>query len=125
MVGWLLKCSKRQHGQMVSRALQKRCLKRRGHPVSTETAAESGAQQRSPYVETATRVVIYVHPESEPLRMMVAAARLRLAEIETSYTKDRCGVEATQAKLFNLTKSHSTQMFSIRYRVSSGGTSIG
>jgi tetratricopeptide (TPR) repeat protein len=27
--------------------------------------------------------------------------------------------------LFNLTKSHSTQMFSIRYRVSSGGTSIG
>src|ERR1700677_3439806 len=28
-------------------------------------------------------------------------------------------------RLTNLTKSHSTQMFSIRYRVSSGGTSIG
>jgi predicted KAP-like P-loop ATPase len=34
-------------------------------------------------------------------------------------------VIAADEKMINLTKSHSTQMFSIRYRVSSGGTFIG
>ena len=37
---------------------------------------------------------------------MVAAARSRLAEIETNYTRDRCAVEAIQAKLFNLVREH-------------------
>src|ERR1700734_4025688 len=37
---------------------------------------------------------------------MVDAARSRLAEIETDYTRDRTAVEATQAKLFNLVRQH-------------------
>jgi len=51
-------------------------------------------------------MVVYVHPEIGPLRNMVAATRSRLAEIETNYTRDRCAVEATQAKLFNLVREH-------------------
>jgi hypothetical protein len=47
-----------------------------------------------------------VHPGIAPLRNMVAAARVRLAEIEAKYTADRCAVEATQAKLLNLVKRH-------------------
>jgi hypothetical protein len=37
---------------------------------------------------------------------LVAAARSRLAEIETDYTRDHCAVEATQANLFNLVREH-------------------
>lgn len=72
--------------------------------VAAESEGEAG--HRSHSVETAGAVVVYVHPEIEPLRNMIAAARSRLAEIETSYTKDRCAVEATQAKLFNLVRDH-------------------
>ena len=69
-------------------------------------AGEPDTRQRSGSIETTTRIVAYVHPEIAPLRNMVAAARSRLAEIETNYTRDRCAVEATQAKLFNLVREH-------------------
>ena len=57
-------------------------------------------------VEPGKGIVVYVHPEIGLLRSMVAAARSRLAEIETDYTRDHCAVEATQAKLFNLVREH-------------------
>jgi muramoyltetrapeptide carboxypeptidase LdcA involved in peptidoglycan recycling len=47
-----------------------------------------------------------IHPGVALLRSLVAAARSRLAEIETKYTEDWCAVEATQAKLLNLVKQH-------------------
>ena len=72
----------------------------------SEAAVELVAQRREGSVETAAAIVVYVHPEIAPLRNMVAAARSRLAEIETNYTRDRCAVEATQAKLFNLVREH-------------------
>lgn len=40
------------------------------------------------------------------MRSLVAKARSRLAEIEAKYAADRCAVDATQAKLFNLVKQH-------------------
>jgi DNA polymerase III epsilon subunit-like protein len=72
----------------------------------SEAAVELDAQRREGSVETAAAIVVYVHPEIAPLRNMVAAARSRLAEIETNYTRDRCAAEATQAKLFNLVREH-------------------
>jgi DNA polymerase III epsilon subunit-like protein len=71
----------------------------------SEAVVELDARRREGSIETAA-IVVYVHPEIAPLRNMVAAARSRLAEIETNYTTDRCAVEATQARLFNLVKEH-------------------
>jgi DNA polymerase III epsilon subunit-like protein len=45
-------------------------------------------------------VVIYVNPELEKLRQLVAGARARLAELEVSYTKEKSRVDAVQAVLF-------------------------
>jgi DNA polymerase-3 subunit epsilon len=72
----------------------------------SDVAVEPDTRQRNGSVETATGIIVYVHPEIGPLRNMVAAARSRLAEIETNYTRDRCAVEATQAKIFNLVREH-------------------
>jgi len=72
----------------------------------SEAAVELEAQRREGSIETAAAIVVYVHPEIAPLRNMVAAARSRLAEIETKYTTERCAVEATQARLFNLVREH-------------------
>lgn len=45
-------------------------------------------------------VVIYVNPEVEKLRQLVAGARARLAELEVSYTREKSRVDAVQAILF-------------------------
>ncbi len=70
--------------------------------LSDVTVEAEGPQS----VETPPAIIVYVHPEIEVLRRMVDAARSRLAEIETDYTRDRSAVEATQAKLFNLVREH-------------------
>ena len=72
----------------------------------SEAAVELDGQRMEGSIETAAAIVVYVHPEIAPLRNMVAAARSRLAEIETNYTAERCAVEATQARLFNLVREH-------------------
>ena len=72
----------------------------------SDVPVEPDTRQRSGSIETAAEIVVYIHPEIAPLRNMVAAARSRLAEIEMNYTRDRCAVEATQAKLFNLVREH-------------------
>ena len=72
----------------------------------SEAAVELDGQRMEGSIETAAAIVVYVHPEIAPLRNMVAAARSRLAEIETNYTTERCAVEATQARLFNLVREH-------------------
>ena len=102
----LIKCPKRQHGSLVFGAAE--TVEREDEDVLSlsETAVGLDAQRRESSIETAAAIVVYVHPEIAPLRNMVAAARSRLAEIETNYTRDRCAVEATQAKLFNLVREH-------------------
>jgi DNA polymerase-3 subunit epsilon len=51
-------------------------------------------------------VVIYVNPELEKLRQLVAGARARLAELEVSYTKEKSRVDAVQAILFRRLAEH-------------------
>lgn len=45
-------------------------------------------------------LVIYVNPELEQLRHLVAGARARLAELEATHTKEKSRVDAMQAALF-------------------------
>ena len=50
--------------------------------------------------------MIYVNPELEQLRELVAGARARLAELEVDYTKEKSRVDATQAILFRQLREH-------------------
>ena len=45
-------------------------------------------------------VVVYEHPELPRLRVLVDAARARLAELEAAYTIDKARVDSLQAGLF-------------------------
>jgi DNA polymerase-3 subunit epsilon len=45
-------------------------------------------------------LVIYINPELEQLRRLVAGARARLAELEVSFTKEKSRVDVMQAVLF-------------------------
>jgi DNA polymerase-3 subunit epsilon len=51
-------------------------------------------------------LVIYINPELEQMRQLVAGARARLAELETSYTKEKSRVDAMQAILFRRLCEH-------------------
>jgi DNA polymerase-3 subunit epsilon len=50
--------------------------------------------------------VIYISPELEQLRQLVAGARAQLAELETDYTKEKSRVDAVQAVLFRLLREY-------------------
>jgi len=50
--------------------------------------------------------VIYIDPELEQLRWLVAGARTQLAEVEAEYTKAKSRVDAVQAVLFRLLRKH-------------------
>jgi len=50
--------------------------------------------------------VIYISPELEQLRQLVAGARAQLAELETDYTKEKSRVDAVQAILFRHLRGH-------------------
>ena len=51
-------------------------------------------------------LVVYVNPELEQLRQLVAGARARLAELESSYTREKSRVDAMQAVLFRRLREH-------------------
>src|ERR1039458_9869612 len=53
-----------------------------------------------------TNPIIYVSPELEELRRLVAGARAQLAELETDYTKEKSRVDAVQAVLFRHLREH-------------------
>src|ERR1035437_10017330 len=53
-----------------------------------------------------TNPILYVSPELEELRQLVAGARARLADLETDYTKEKSRVDVVQAALFRLLREH-------------------
>jgi len=76
---------------------------------ATVTAATTEGRYVHPSEMFATRrtgIVIYVNPELEQLRQLIAAARAQLAELEARYTKDRHAVDITRATLFQLLRKH-------------------
>jgi len=73
--------------------------------VEGESTAQTGRREDGRFAgaEAAVgfaAVVIYVNPELEKLRQLVAGARARLAELEVSYTKEKSRVDAVQAILY-------------------------
>lgn len=53
-----------------------------------------------------TKPVIYVDPELEQLRQLVAGARAQLAELEVDFTKEKSRVDVMQAVLFRQLREH-------------------
>jgi DNA polymerase-3 subunit epsilon len=53
-----------------------------------------------------TNPIVYISPELEQLRQLVAGARAQLAELETDYTKEKSRVDAVQAVLFRHLREH-------------------
>jgi DNA polymerase III epsilon subunit-like protein len=51
-------------------------------------------------------IVVYINPELEQLRQLVAGARARLAELESGYTREKSRVDAMQAVLFRRLREH-------------------
>lgn len=51
-------------------------------------------------------LVIYLDPELEQMRNLVAAARARLAELEATHTSEKARVDAVQAELFRRLCAH-------------------
>ena len=49
---------------------------------------------------------IYISPELEQLRQLVAIARAQMAELETDFTKEKSRVDAVQAVLFRHLRGH-------------------
>ncbi len=45
-------------------------------------------------------VIIYVHPSLKRIRVLIAASRARLAELEAAYTSEKNNVTALQARIF-------------------------
>lgn len=53
-----------------------------------------------------TALAIYIDPELEQFRELVAGARTRLAELEVNYATEKSQVDATQAVLFRRLREH-------------------
>ncbi len=72
-------------------------------------SAESESNAREPGTPSEPGVVglvIYVNPVLEQLRQLVAASRARLAELESTYTREKSRIDAVQAVLFQRLRDH-------------------
>ncbi|MFN9038208.1 MAG: exonuclease, partial [Planctomyces sp.] len=74
--------------------------------IQVVTAPATEPVSPGPRTAAPRGVVVFVDPELEQLKQLVDGARLRLAELETQYTKERHAVDVTQSKLFGLLQSH-------------------
>ncbi len=59
-------------------------------------------------------LVIYVNPELEQMRQLVAGARARLAELEVNFTKEKSRVDVMQSVLFRQLREHYQQRDRLR-----------
>ena len=88
-----------------------RQLEIEAEPQAAAIFAASEKKSKGKRVEQPHRVglatlVIYVNPELEQLRQLVAAERARLAQLEADYTKEKSRVDAVQAVLFRRLREH-------------------
>ena len=80
--------------------------------------AERGAGRRDVSEQASgTTLILYVNPELEQLRQLVAEARARLADLEAGYTKEKSRVDAMQAVLFRRLREHYQQRDRLRLMV--------
>jgi DNA polymerase-3 subunit epsilon len=58
------------------------------------------------YSSDSSELVIYLNPELETLRQLIAGARARVAELEAEYTREHHAVRVVQSQLFALLRPH-------------------
>ncbi len=68
-------------------------------------AWQSGGEVTAGVIE-GKELVLYVNPELQRLRMLVEAARARLAELEAGFTIEKAKLEAMKARLFARLREH-------------------
>lgn len=87
--------------------------------AQVETPAGRGAQGEPIAAEPAQAgVLVFVKPELDELKALIASARVRLADLEARYTQERHDVDVTQARLFGLLRPHYQQRDRLRLLVS-------
>lgn len=99
---WLAKSANARNAKM-GRWYLRQLEMAAAQPDTTVFAAPGidGETKRVPAAQAGhIALVIYVNPELEQLRQLVAAARARLAELEVSFTKEKSRVDVMQAVLF-------------------------
>lgn len=75
--------------------------------IETLTITDFASEDLTESSGTATtEIICFVNPELEELKRLVAAARMRLADLEATYTQERHAVDVTQSQLFGLLRSH-------------------
>jgi DNA polymerase III epsilon subunit-like protein len=77
-----------------------------GTVFATPEAGDKGERGGKPGAVGLAVLVIYVNPELEQLRQLVAGTRSRLAGLETDYTREKSRVDAMQAVLFRRLREH-------------------
>ena len=73
--------------------------------ATPETEGKTKRVKPQPEIGVAA-IVVYINPELEQLRQLVAGARARLAELEVNYTKEKSRVDAMRGVLFQLLREH-------------------
>lgn len=86
--------------------------------AQVETPATRGVQGEPVAADMAQPgVLVFVKAEVEELKALIAAARVRLADLEARYTQERHDVDVTQALLFGLLRPHYQQRDRLRLMV--------
>jgi DNA polymerase-3 subunit epsilon len=75
-------------------------------PVSAVGADGEGKRAKSSHAAKPETLVIYINPQMEQLRQLVAGARARLAGLEADYTRERSRVDTLRAALFRQLKDY-------------------
>jgi DNA polymerase-3 subunit epsilon len=109
-LGWLASSSNARSAKMGRWYLRQLEVKAEspadGTVFATPEVEGTGKRAEKPGAIGLAALVIYVNPELEQLRQLVAGARARLADLETNYTKGKSRVDAMQAVLFRRLREH-------------------
>jgi len=74
--------------------------------LATRAREREAKRAKAPRGAELAALVIYLNPQLEELRRLVAGARARLAELEAGYTREKARVDVMQAELFRRLREH-------------------
>jgi len=77
-----------------------------GATVTAVAGEKVGGQSPAMTAVLGTGIVIFLNPEIDELRLLITAARSRLAELEAQYTTERHAVDFTRSIIFQLLRKY-------------------
>jgi len=92
--------------------------------VATLGTSEAG-READAFPPQGAAVILYVNPELEKLRVLVDAARARLAALEAAYTIDKARGDSVQASLFQRLRTRCQERDRLRLVVKVSPTVFG